>query len=136
MPCNPSGNWSSAARLNKVELFPSSLHGYKLLRLEPKVTSTLFHFLDTSLKNRPVDWEPQYNLTPVTFGDIPDRPATPSGRTHRPRTQAKAKDADRPRRKEGRAPPRTSATKKPSPNSRSKILPHRPAAEKPQLSTN
>ena len=57
------------ARLNKVELFPSSLHGYKLLRLEPKVTSTLFHFLETTLKNRPVEWEPQYNLTPVTFGD-------------------------------------------------------------------
>ena len=56
-------------RLNKVELFPSSLHGYKLLRLEPKVTSALFHFLDISLKNRPVEWEPQYNLTPVTFGD-------------------------------------------------------------------
>ena len=57
------------SRLNKVELFPSSLHGYKLLRLEPKVTSALFHFLEISLKNRPVEWEPQYNLTPVTFGD-------------------------------------------------------------------
>jgi hypothetical protein len=57
------------SRLNKVELFPSSLHGYKLLRLEPKITSTLFHFLETSLKNRPVEWEPQYNLTPVTFTD-------------------------------------------------------------------
>jgi hypothetical protein len=57
------------ARLNKIELFPSSLHGYKLLRLEPKVTSALIHFLDTTLKNRPVEWEPQYNLTPVTFGD-------------------------------------------------------------------
>jgi hypothetical protein len=58
------------SRLNKVELFPSSLHGYKLLRLEPKVTSVLFQFLETSLKNRPVEWEPQYNLTPVTFGDV------------------------------------------------------------------
>jgi hypothetical protein len=57
------------ARLNKVELFPSSLHGYKLLRLEPKVTTTLFHFLESTLKNRPVEWEPQYNLNPVTFGD-------------------------------------------------------------------
>jgi len=57
------------SRLNKVEFFPSSLHGYKLLRLEPKVTSALFHFLEVSLKNRPVEWEPQYNLTPVTFGD-------------------------------------------------------------------
>ncbi len=37
-------------RLNKVELYPSALHGYKLLRLEPKVTSTLFHFLDTTLE--------------------------------------------------------------------------------------
>ena len=54
-------------RLSKVELFPSALHGYKLLRLEPKVTSSLFHFLETTLKNRPMEWEPKYNLTPVTF---------------------------------------------------------------------
>ena len=57
------------ARLNKVELFPSSLHGYKFLRLEPKITPTIFQFLETALKNRPVEWEPQYNLTPITFGD-------------------------------------------------------------------
>ena len=56
-------------RLNKVELFPSSLHGYKFLRLEPKVTAAIFPFLDATLKNRPVEWEPQYNLTPVTFSD-------------------------------------------------------------------
>jgi len=56
-------------RLSKIELFPSALHGYKLLRLEPKIISALTHFLETSLKNRPVEWEPQYNLTPVTFGD-------------------------------------------------------------------
>jgi pimeloyl-ACP methyl ester carboxylesterase len=57
-------------RLNKIELYPSSLHGYKLLRLEPKVTSTLFHFLDNTIKNRAVAWEPQYNLLPVTFSEI------------------------------------------------------------------
>jgi hypothetical protein len=57
------------ARLNKIGLFPSSLHGYKLLRLEPKVTSALIHFLDATLKNKPVEWEPQYNLTPISFGD-------------------------------------------------------------------
>jgi hypothetical protein len=56
-------------RLNKIELFPSSLHGYKLLRLEPKVIPAIIHFLDSTVKNRPVEWEPQYNLTPVTFGD-------------------------------------------------------------------
>jgi hypothetical protein len=56
-------------RLSKIELFPSALRGYKLLRLEPKITSALFHFLETTLKNRPVEWEPKYNLTPVTFGD-------------------------------------------------------------------
>jgi Serine aminopeptidase, S33 len=58
------------ARLNKVELFPSSLHGYKLLRLEPKVTAAIFRFLDMSLRTRAIEWEPQYNLTPVTFSDI------------------------------------------------------------------
>jgi dienelactone hydrolase len=56
-------------RLSKIELFPSALHGYKLLRLEPKITSTLVRFLETTLKNRPVEWEPKYNLTPITFGD-------------------------------------------------------------------
>ena len=95
------------SRLNKVELFPSSLHGYKLLRLEPKVTSSLFHFLEIALKNRPVEWEPQYNLTPVTFGDAqmvhnakrPDAPkaktknAAPC-RTRRPRTPRSPKGED------------------------------------------
>ncbi len=57
-------------RLNRIELYPSPLHGYKLLRLEPKVTPALFRFLDNTLKNRAVIWEPQYNLLPVTFSDI------------------------------------------------------------------
>lgn len=58
-------------RLNKVELFPSSpLSGYKLLRLEPKVTSTIFRFLDTTLRGRALEWEPRLNLTPVTYSDI------------------------------------------------------------------
>jgi hypothetical protein len=58
------------ARLNKVELFPSSLHGYKLLRLEPKVTTSIVRFLDSTIKLRPTDWEPRYNLIPVTVSDI------------------------------------------------------------------
>jgi acetyl esterase/lipase len=58
-------------RLNKVELFPSSpLSGYKLLRLEPKVTSAIFRFLDTALRGRALEWEPRLNLTPVTYSDI------------------------------------------------------------------
>jgi hypothetical protein len=81
------------ARLNKVELYPSSLHGYRLLRLEPKVTTTLFHFLDTALRARPVDWEPQYNLIPVTFSDIRTVRNTKPGDT--PKTQAQAKAGDR-----------------------------------------
>ena len=56
-------------RLSKIEMFPSSLRGFKLLRLEPRFTSTLFRFLETTLKNRPMEWEPKYNLTPVNFGD-------------------------------------------------------------------
>jgi pimeloyl-ACP methyl ester carboxylesterase len=57
------------ARLNKVELFPSGLHGYKLLRLEPKVTVALIRFLETTLKNKPAEWEPEYNLAPVHYGN-------------------------------------------------------------------
>jgi alpha-beta hydrolase superfamily lysophospholipase len=94
-------------RLNKVELFPSAFRGYKLLRLEPKVTSTLSRFLETSLKLRPVDWEPQYNLTPVTLADIPQmvlnaRPADPM--KNQAKDEAKAKDAAAPAEKKADAP--------------------------------
>jgi hypothetical protein len=78
------------ARLNKVELFPSSLHGYKLLRLEPKVVSALIRFLDTSLRNRAIEWEPQYNLTPITYGEI--RSVLNSKPSGIPKNQAKAKE--------------------------------------------
>jgi pimeloyl-ACP methyl ester carboxylesterase len=78
------------ARLNKVELYPSALRGYKLLRLEPKVTSALFHFLDGSLRGRAMEWEPQYNLTPVTYSDIQTvANSKPSGSG---KTQVKAKE--------------------------------------------
>jgi pimeloyl-ACP methyl ester carboxylesterase len=57
-------------RQNKVELFPSSLHGYKLLRLEPRATSVVLKFLESTVKLRPVEWEPRYNLAPVTYSDV------------------------------------------------------------------
>jgi dienelactone hydrolase len=77
-------------RLNKVELFPSSLHGYKLMRLEPKLTAAIFSFFETTLKNRPVEWEPEYNLTPVTFSD-PQMVLNPKP-TDSKKDQPKAKD--------------------------------------------
>ena len=86
------------ARLNKVELFPSSLHGYKLMRLEPKVTPAIMRFLEPTIKLRPIDWEPRYNLTPVTVSEIqtvrhtqiPEKPAAKKG-------QAKAAEAPKPK---------------------------------------
>jgi pimeloyl-ACP methyl ester carboxylesterase len=86
------------ARLNKVELFPSSLHGYKLMRLEPKVTPAIIRFLEPTLKLRPIDWEPRYNLTPVTVSEIqtirhtqtPEKPTAKKG-------QAKAEEAPKPK---------------------------------------
>jgi hypothetical protein len=88
-------NLVTRGRLNKVELFPSTFHGYKLLRLEPKLTTTLFHFLETALKNRPVDWEPQYNLTPIMLADNPQTVlnSRPADRT---KNQPNAKDAEVP----------------------------------------
>ena len=55
---------------NKVQLFPSSLHGFKLLRLEPNVTSTLTKFLEETIKAKPEEWEPRYNLDPVTYTNV------------------------------------------------------------------
>ncbi len=86
------------ARLNKVELFPSSLHGYKLMRLEPKVTPAIMRFLEPTIKLRPIDWEPRYNLIPVAVSEIqtvrhtqtPEKPAAKKG-------QAKAVEAPKPK---------------------------------------
>jgi pimeloyl-ACP methyl ester carboxylesterase len=55
---------------NKVEMFPSSLHGFKLLRLEPNVTSTIARFFEETIKAKPGEWEPRYNLDPVAYSDI------------------------------------------------------------------
>jgi len=57
-------------RGNKVELFPSSLRGYKLLRLEPGAAEAVVKYLDSSLKARPGEWEPRYNQIPVTYSDV------------------------------------------------------------------
>jgi len=93
------------ARLNKVELFPSSLHGYKLMRLEPKVTAAIMRFLEPTIKLRPIDWEPRYNLTPITVSEIqtirhtqtPEKPAAKKDQAKAPEVP-KPKEADAARR--------------------------------------
>ncbi len=77
------------ARLNKVQLLPSPFHGYRFLRLEPKVTASVVPFLETSLKNRPSEWEPEFNLTPVSYSD----PQIVTNSTPATADKSKAKDA-------------------------------------------
>jgi hypothetical protein len=55
---------------NKVETFDSKLHGYKLLRLEPKVTSVISRFLESTAKYKAIEWEPRYNLYPIPFSHV------------------------------------------------------------------
>ncbi len=82
-------------RANRVELFPSSLHGYKLLRLEPKATAGLLRFLESNVKLKAAEWEPRYNLSPITYNDIEViRHVKPADAD-----KAKAKEKDAPRRK-------------------------------------
>ena len=58
-------------RQSKVEFFPTPLHGYKLLRYQPKVPDAIMAFFDTTIKKlRLEEWEPRYNLTPVMYADI------------------------------------------------------------------
>ena len=57
-------------RSNKIEIFPSSLRGYKLLRLEPGAAEALVKFLDAEIKLRPNEWEPRYNQVPIHYSDI------------------------------------------------------------------
>jgi pimeloyl-ACP methyl ester carboxylesterase len=58
------------SRVNKVETYPTSLHGYRLLWLEPKAAGAVVKFLDSTIKFKTEDWEPRYNLEPVAYNDV------------------------------------------------------------------
>ena len=91
-------------RLNKVVDFPSSLHGYKLMRLEPKVVPDIVKFLEPTLKLRPIDWEPRYNLLPVTVSEIQTVPHTQQAPEKPAAKKAQPKAAEAPKPKAAEAP--------------------------------
>ncbi len=83
-------------RQNRVELFPSSLHGYKLLKLEPRVTAVIGRFLESTVKLKTAEWEPRFNLNPVVYTDIEViRHARPVDK-EKDAAKPKAKEAEKP----------------------------------------
>ena len=56
-------------RLNKVVTYPTKLHGAQFLRFTPQVPATIQKFLDGAIKYRRDEWEPRYNLNPVSYSD-------------------------------------------------------------------
>jgi hypothetical protein len=111
-------------RLNKIETYPSSLHGYKLLRLEPKVTGALFHFLDNTIKNRAIAWEPQYNLIPVNATEIQTVRHARAGDAARKAAAEKAPAKD--------APAADEAPRPDAPAPKENPRPKRPPADEPE----
>ena len=104
-------------RLNQVEFFPSKLHGYKLLRFEPKVTALIAKFFEKHVKYKTSTWEPRYNLAPVPFIDVQmvrnSKAADAAkekdqGEGQGGRTRAKEKERRRTKRKRRKPPPRPS----------------------------
>ena len=57
-------------RSNRVETFPSALHGYKLLQFEPNMTASIYKFLDGTIKAKADEWDGRYLLTPVNYADV------------------------------------------------------------------
>jgi pimeloyl-ACP methyl ester carboxylesterase len=57
-------------RSNRVETFPSALHGYKLLQFEPNLTQSIFRFLEGTIKAKSDEWDGRYLLTPVAYSDV------------------------------------------------------------------
>jgi alpha-beta hydrolase superfamily lysophospholipase len=68
-PVNAVKPFITRQRQNKVELFSTSLHGYKLLRFQPNVPALVIRFLDATIKSKRDEWEPRYNLTPIAYGN-------------------------------------------------------------------
>jgi hypothetical protein len=90
---------------NKVEMFDSSLHGYKLLRLEPRVTSLMTKFLEGAGKYKAVEWEPRYNLNPVAFNfEAIKRNATTKDAPAAAAAVAKEQEKEKEKEKEKEAP--------------------------------
>jgi hypothetical protein len=89
-------------RQNRVEFFPSALHGYKLLRLEPRATGVIERFLEATIKLKSVDWEPRYNMQPVAYTDIQViRHAKPTeAERAKEKEKAQAKEAEKEQGKE------------------------------------
>lgn len=56
-------------RVNKVEIYPTSLHGYKLVWLEPGAVAAAVKFMESTTKFKVDEWEPRYNLDPVVYSD-------------------------------------------------------------------
>lgn len=69
-------------RLGKTALVEGRQHGSNLLRFTPGATKPLLAFLESTLKARNDEWEPRFNLDPVTYSDIqlvdPNAPPAPS----------------------------------------------------------
>ncbi len=57
-------------RANQIETFPSALHGYQLLRLEPGLTGSITKFLEATIKVKADEWEGRYLLDPIRFNEI------------------------------------------------------------------
>ncbi len=64
-------------RSNQVEPFPSALHGYRLLRLEPNLTAAITKFLDGTIKAKADEWEGRYLLNPLTYTESKALPNPP-----------------------------------------------------------
>ncbi len=58
------------SRLSKVEELDTNLHGARLLRFEPKLLEKINRFLEQTVEFQKTEWEPRYNLTPVSYGLI------------------------------------------------------------------
>ena len=80
------------SRVNKVETYPTSLHGHRMLWLEPKAAGAIVKFLDATIKFKTEDWEPRYNLNPVAYDDVfavtkSDTPAPATKKAAEPATK-------------------------------------------------
>ena len=92
------------SRQSKVELFPSSLHGYKLLRLEPRAATVIAKFLEPTVKNKSTEWEPRYNLFPVSYTDIQVVRHTKPGEEKAKEKEKAKEEAPAPKAKEAEQP--------------------------------
>lgn len=108
------------SRLSKVETMETGLHGARFLRFEPGLVPKINRFLEQTVEYQKTEWEPRYNLTPISYKLL--EAVSKTAAQAESRTAGVEKSAEK-----SKDTPKPAAPPEPKPESKPKAEPTKPA---------